>query len=394
MTEINKLDIKDINGIVNKVIEGIEASRLQIFDIVENSRNEYDYLKVELQSIRDLIENIIQEVDSLEIQDKIMRRKLVNVSKNFNKYKEEDIKEVYDKAAEIRIKYQTKKNEEKTLRGRRTQLELALKRAMSILENAEKAINQISIAMNFLKGEILSTLEGVDKNSEMFIGIKILEAQENERKRISRDIHDGPAQHIANIVMKADICEKIFKSDLQEGFRELDELKDNVKIALKEVRNIIFDLRPMTLDDLGLNQTIEEFVKVFKKDTNVDIKTELKAITTEVESIIQVAVYRIIQEILNNMKKHSKAKNTHIRVECGTKYIRLMVIDDGIGFDVEETLNRVKSYSESYGIIGILDRVKQLQGEIKIQSTIGVGTVYNVKLPVSREVIKDENSGN
>ena len=87
------------------------------------------------------------------------------------------------------------------------------------IEDGEKIINQISIAMGYLEGDILSALEGSRKNSEMFIGIKILEAQENERKRIARDIHDGPAQHMANVVMKVDICKMVIQKDLEEGLR-------------------------------------------------------------------------------------------------------------------------------------------------------------------------------
>jgi len=114
----------------------------------------------------------------------------------------------------------------------------------------------------------------------------------------------------------------------------------------------------------------------------------------EVESIIQVAVFRIIQEIFNNIKKHSKAKHVEVKLDFGTKYLRLIISDDGIGFDVEETLKKVKTKGTSYGLIGILDRVNQLQGKIQIESSMGKGSVYNVLLPVNREVIRDEKRGN
>ena len=295
---------------------------------------------------------------------------------------------------DIRVKFYTKKNEEKLLREKRDSLEIALKKTMVNIENGEKIINQISIAMGYLEGDILSALEGADKNSEMFIGIKILEAQENERKRIARDIHDGPAQHMANVVMKVDICKMVIQKDFEEGLKELEDLKESVKVALKEVRSIIFDLRPMSLDDLGLIQTIQQTVNTISEESNIDIKIKLKPIQTEIESIIQVAVYRIIQEIFNNIRKHSKAKNAEVRMDFGTKYLMLIITDDGVGFNVEETLKRVKTKGTSYGLIGILDRVNQLQGEIKIKSSEKTGTTYTVKLPINREVIKDEKRGN
>ena len=388
------VDVGHINDIIKKIIKQISNSREQILEIVDNVRTEYENQKAELVLIRGNIDKIINEVDALEAQDKLMRKKLVEVSKKFNSFNEDEIKSVYEKASDIRVKFIMKQNDEKQLRERRDALEIALKKSIKNIDNSEKVINQISIAMGYLEGDILSVLEGSDKSSEMFIGIKILEAQENERKRISRDIHDGPAQHIANIIMKTDICTIIIQKDMNAGLKELSDLKESVKVALKEVRSIIFDLRPMSLDDLGLNKTIEQTVKTISEEFNIEIKLKLKPMQTEVESIIQVAVFRIIQEIFNNIKKHSKAKHVDVKLDYGTKYLRLLISDDGIGFDVDETLKRVKTKGTSYGLIGILDRVNQLQGEIHIESSKGAGSVYNVVLPVNREVIRDEKRGN
>ncbi|MGH4122558.1 MAG: histidine kinase [Clostridium sp.] len=387
------IDIGNINDIIKKIIQQISNSREQILEIIDNVRIEYENQKSELLLIRVNIDKVINEVDSLEAQDKLMRKKLVEVSKKFNSYNEGEIKSVYESASDIRVKFIIKQNDERQLREKRDALEIVLKKSIKNIDNSEKVINQISIAMGYLEGDILSVLEGADKSSDMFIGIKILEAQENERKRISRDIHDGPAQHIANIIMKADICKKVIQKDLDEGLKELSDLKESVKVALKEVRSIIFDLRPMTLDDLGLNKTIEQAVKSISEEFSMDINLKLKPMDTEVESIIQVAVFRILQEIFNNIKKHSKANHVEVKLDFGTKYLRLLISDDGIGFDVEETLKKVKTKGTSYGLIGILDRVNQLQGQIHIESRAEAGCVYNVLLPVNREVIRDEKRG-
>jgi two-component system sensor histidine kinase DegS len=252
-----ELDINSINKIINNIIGSIGSSRGQILKIVDNIRSEQENLKKQLERVRNDTINVIHQVDELQKLDKASKRRLVEVSANFNKYNETDIKNAYEKASEIMVKYNTKKNEEKFLRERRDNLEMALKKSFVNIEDGEKAINQISIAMKYLEGDIFSVLEGTDNNSEMFIGMKILEAQESERTRIARDIHDGPAQHMANVVMKVDICTMVLQKDFEEGLKELEDLKESVKVALKEVRSIIFDLRPMSLDDLGLNQTIQ-----------------------------------------------------------------------------------------------------------------------------------------
>lgn len=388
------VDINNINSIIKKTIGAINSSRDQIFGIVDNLRSENERLTKELAKIKEEISKVIDEVDALKKEDKRARQNLATVSGNFKKYTEQDIKNAYEKAADIRVKFITKEHDEKVLKDKRMALELALKKSLGNIEVAEKIINQISITIGYLEGDMLSALKGSDKNSEMFIGIKILEAQENERKRIARDIHDGPAQHMANVVMKVDICKKVIQKDLEEGLKDLEDLKESVKVALKDVRSIIFDLRPMSLDDLGLNQTIQETVKTIIQESNIDIQLKLKPVKEEIEPIIQVAVYRIIQEVFNNIKKHSKARHAEVKLDYGTKYLILIISDDGIGFNVEETLNRVKTKGTSYGLIGILDRVNQLQGEIEIKSSQEKGSIYNVKLPISREVMKDEKRGN
>ena len=384
------LDVSMINKIIKKTIGEISSSREQILNIVENIRKNQESLNYEIAMVKKDIARIIQEVDELEKQDKACRIRLVEVSKNFSKYVENDIKEAYERSSDIRIKFFTKMNEEKLLRERRDNLEMSLRNIMINIDSGEKIINQISIAMSYLEGDILSALEGADKNSEMFIGIKILEAQENERKRIARDIHDGPAQHMANVVMKVDICNMVIQKDMEEGLKELSDLKESVKVALREVRGIIFDLRPMSLDDLGLSETIQQNVKAITQEHNIDIELKLKHVHMEIEPIIQIAVYRIIQEIFNNIVKHSKAKRAKLKLDFGLKYLILIITDDGVGFNVEDTLKRVKTIGASYGLIGILDRVNQLQGEIQINSAEGKGTTYTVKLPINREVIKDE----
>jgi len=150
----------------------------------------------------------------------------------------------------------------------------------------------------------------------------------------------------------------------------------------------------MSLEDLGLNETIKEAVKAIILQTGININLKLKPLNEEVEHIIQVAVYRIVQEVFNNIIKHAKAKHAEVKLDYGTKYLRLVISDDGVGFDVEETLNRVKSSEKSYGLIGIIDRVSQLQGTTNIASTKGKGTVYTIKLPINRGVIRDESEGN
>ena len=375
-----------INMIVKRVISEINIGKSNIFKIVDNVSDEFQVKNEELQEVKREIEEVIGKVDKLQILDKNMRITLAEVSKINGEKAEKIMKRAYEEALEIRVEYITKQNEEKDLKRRRNSLEKTLKNYLKNIEEADNTVNQINIALGYLEGDMAN----VEEDSEMLIGIKILESQERERKRIAREIHDGPAQYIANTMMRIDFCKMVVQKDLNKGLKELDDLKNNVRKALKEVRGILFDLRPLSLEERGLNEAIKDMVNEISIESNICVNVTLNAMNYEIEHIIEIAVYRIIQEILNNIKKHAKAKEVSVRIECGKEYISFMVKDDGIGFNLKETMAKNKEKGTSYGLVGIFDRVTQLQGNIDIKSEHNRGTIYKIKLPINREVYKNE----
>ena len=382
----NEENMNSIASIIKKVIDEINSGKSKIFKIVDNLRDEFEKKREELYEVKREIENVIEEVDELEYLDKKMRSNLVESSRFDGEKSGDIIEKAYEEAMEIRIKYVTKQNEEKNLRRRRESLERSLKNYLKNIEDADNTVNQINIALGYLEGDMAE----VEEDSQMLIGIKILESQERERRRIAREVHDGPAQYIANTMMRIDFCKMLVQKDLDQGLKELDDLKSNVRKALKEVRGILFDLRPLSLEERGLNEAIKDMANEISIESNIPVNITLHTMEYEIEHIIEIAVYRIIQEILNNIKKHSKASEAEIKIECGREYINFIVKDNGIGFNLKETMIKGKEKGTSYGLIGIFDRVTQLQGNIDIKSEINEGTTYKIKLPINREVYRNE----
>ncbi|MGB3368326.1 MAG: sensor histidine kinase [Acidaminobacteraceae bacterium] len=386
-----ELNIKDIKDIVSRTLETIEKSKEEIYVIVENARETVESIKKDLIEVKDKTRKVIDEVDSLEIKDKVMRRRLVQVSKNFNEYGEKDIKEVYEQAEKIRIDYILKQQEEKSLRERRQDLEYGLKKAETILASAKKLITQVGLAFNYISGEISENFTSGGSDEDLaYVGMRVLEAREEERKRISREIHDGPAQSIANIVFKAEICKTVIEQDVEKGLIELEELKDSVRNTLNDIRKIIYDLRPMSIDDLGIVPTIEKLVSEFMHETGIRVTLKCDDPGEKVDSIIQLAVFRLIQESFNNIRKHSEAKSATLSLEFGTKYLILIITDTGKGFIVDKVIESLKDYGKSFGVLGLHEMVDNLHGEIQISSRIGKGTVIQIKLPVDKGVLLDD----
>lgn len=385
-----KYSDNNIKEIVNNVIEEINLGKSKIFNISDRMRDELEIKKEELKEVKTKLYKIIEEVDYLEKLDKSMRIKLVEESKYILNSTQESFKKTYEDALEIRVKYITKQSEEKELILRRDVLERSLKGHYLSIEEADSAVNQINIALGYLEGNVLDGLKEDDENSRMINEIKILENQEIERRRIAREIHDGPAQYIANAMMRIDFCKVVVKKDLEKGIKELDDVKGNVKMALKEVRGIIYDLRPLSLEERGLIEAIKEMINVVSSENNIEINSFIEEFQGEVDKIIQIAAYRIVQEILNNIKKHSEAKRVDLRINYIKDYICIFLQDNGIGFNVKETLSNIKSKGNCYGLLGIYERVKSLGGRIEIKSSPNEGTTYKIKLPIDRKVKKDE----
>jgi len=237
------------------------------------------------------------------------------------------------------------------------------------------------VVINYLTGDLKSMTELIkDAHEKQEFGLKILEAQEEERKHLSREIHDGPAQILANVLMRSDLIEKIYNErGIDEALAEIRKLKETLRDALYEVRHIIYDLRPMALDDLGLVPTLKKYlqtVEEYNKMTKVRILFTYIGDDERIDSKMEVALFRLIQESVQNALKHAQAKEIQVKLEINKKNIIAVIKDDGIGFDP------MLKKEGSFGIRGMKERVELLDGSILIHSSKGVGTKVIITIPL------------
>lgn len=377
---------KKITEILNKTIDSIEEGKREVFDISESIRTECEKLKEEIENLKITIKKMIKDIDQLQIKEKKARNKLALVSKNFEKYSEADIRKAYNIANEYRVSLVLQRKEEKNLILERNNLEIKLKNNYINLEKAEKVVSQIGVALKYLSknsDKVTETVDNLSKNQ--LVGIKIIKAQEEERRRVARDVHDGPAQTLANVILKTELTEKMIKRDPIKAIEELKDLKVILRSSLKDVRKIIYDLRPMSLDDLGLIPTIKRYADFFYEETGIEVNVKLLPIEANLDIYRNLTVFRIIQESLNNIKKHSHAKRVVILIEANKKRFNLVIKDNGKGFDMNELNNSDESMDSGYGIIGIKERAKLLDGILEIKSDISKGTKITLTFPMERE---------
>ncbi|HZK18681.1 MAG TPA: sensor histidine kinase [Clostridia bacterium] len=374
------VDLKDLDKIIERTIGTIENSKEQIYEIAEGARTEYLRVNRELMGIKNEVRQIIEEVDWLEKEEKKARVRLMRVSSDFQKFSEDDIKEAYESAQKKQIDLITMRERERTLRYRRDLLELSLKGLQNTMEKAENLISQVGTVLEFLGTDLQDiSIKIGDIQQKQQLSMRVIRAQEEERRRVAREIHDGPAQSMANIVMRAEFCLKLLEHEPDRVKEELVSLQDLVRLSLQDVRKIIFDLRPMVLDDLGLVPAIKRYLTNYEEQHTIDTKFLFFGEQTRLTLSLEVALFRIIQESLNNVSKHSKASQVIIKLEILPNKVNIHIKDNGCGFDLDEVMNN--SEKEGYGLMGMQERVELLDGELKITTAPGKGAEINLSVP-------------
>lgn len=376
------IDIKTLETIFNSMVRTMNQSKNDIYAISEQSRQNYEQMKAELEKVKQDICLLIKNNDLLETKSRQSRRRLAEVSKNFQLYSEVEVREAYEAANNLHLKLSMNEMEEKQLRKRRDELERRLEGLMETIERAEQLVTQVATVINYLTSDLKNVGTALeDAKQKQEFSIRIIEAQEEERKRLSRDIHDGPAQMLANVLLRAGLVEKLFNEEGKtSALSELKTLRMSVRAALIEVRRVIFDLRPMALDDLGVGPALKKYLsKIEEFEKDVDIHIQSIGNERRFHTNIEAAVFRLVQESVSNALKHGKPSSIWVKVEWLRDTLNIIIKDNGKGFDI----NKVKE--KSFGLIGMRERVDLLKGVMKINSTIGKGTLILFKIPLKNE---------
>jgi two-component system sensor histidine kinase DegS len=225
--------------------------------------------------------------------------------------------------------------------------------------------------------------DGTAYNISLDMGINVLETQENERKRIARDLHDSTVQNLTNMMHKTELCTRLIDIDPVRAKLELQTMINTIKSTINDMRSIIFGLRPMSLDDLGLIATIERYIRDLKKNHDMDISLKVNDEEKSILPVINLTLFRIVQEASNNAIKHGKAKKIIIELNYEEDNIELCIYDNGIGFKKDTYMETKANMFSGYGLSMMKERVLLLSGDFNIESSENKGTKILVKVPLN-----------
>ena len=201
----------------------------------------------------------------------------------------------------------------------------------------------------------------------------------DERNRIAREIHDGIAQSLAFTAMKLDLSSRLLERDPERVKTELETAKNTLREQIKEVRRSIFALRPIDLERLGFLETIRGYVKDFGEQNSIKAALEIVG-EPQLSPTNEAVMFRILQEALNNVAKHSKAKTVNVNLRVDSSGTRLSISDDGLGFD-PKALTGVVSSVGGLGLQQMRERLQARGGLFEFSSSVGAGTRVVAVLP-------------
>jgi|ERR1035437_4899145 two-component system sensor histidine kinase DegS len=289
------------------------------------------------------------------------------VTKNIKQHAPEDIEKVFDDYSQGLAKIAHLKTKQEVLHTQGTEIENSLANL-----NAELELLQNRSAVQ------------LETNNSHLRAQQSFQVVEEERMRIARGMHDGPAQSMSNLVLQVEVLERLIeRGDPAQVKLEFQGFKKSVKNALSETRQLIFDLRPMTLDDLGIVPTLRKYTKEYSDKHNLVIHFNVEGAERRLPPELEGNIFRIVQEALNNIQKHAHARTAEVNFQLGTDNILISIKDDGEGFDNDHI--QEEGAQKRLGLISMQERSQVHHGNMQVRSLPGKGSDIRITIPVPPE---------
>ncbi len=238
----------------------------------------------------------------------------------------------------------------------------------------------------------MSIDENVQKNEcscNIENGKKMMEMLETERKRIVSELHDTSLQNIAHFVHMIELASLYIDKDPSKAKMELNSVSKGLHNVIEDIRSTIFNLRPMTFDDLGLKASFERLLDFLNADKDYIMDVEIDDVSCETDDYFCIILYRVVQECLLNIKKHSQATRVLFHCKKTEQKYEILIQDNGKGFTKEEAEDKANSH---FGLALIHEGVNLLNGTIHVSSAIGRGTTIDIKIPLDLHSAVKKNS--
>lgn len=340
------------------------GAQLTYATLLDETRAESQRLQVEVKDLTRMVDQSRVEVEKLAQRNAAITAHVRQLQGNLESVPRADIKTAYEAAQDAQQRLFTMRGQLEKLQAEQANLERLAGYVQRTLVKLESAESQTS------DGDNLPVI------------VRVVEAQEAERQRLSRLIHDGPAQALSNFILQTEIAMRLFDIDTERARAELQSLKASATSTFQKLRDFIFDLRPMMLDDLGLLPTVKRFVDAFKEKTGLQVNLTVTGADRRMDSAREVILFRGIQELLSNIRQHAQASQVRLLLDLDSARVRVTMEDNGKGFDPQVVL---AGKHKTTGLPALRERMDLLGGSLQIDSQLGQGARLVLDVPTGIE---------
>ncbi len=338
---------------------------------------------VEIESDLEQSQRTLKEVDMMLDQSQAELTKLTQrntqvtshlqlIQSQFESMPRDDIKLAYNSALDTQQRMLVMRSQLEKLQSDQSNL----KKRISLYDRFKGIVSDNDIPEKSGKGPGSS---GGAAMLEMMIN-----SQETERQRLSRQMHDGPAQALSNFIVQAEIASRLFEIDKEKAKYEMENLKNSAMGTFQKVRNFIAELRPMMLDDLGLIPTMRKYSEIFREQQGVEVNISVKGTERRFEPFIEIMIFRAMQELMGNAVRHNQDQPVKIQLTVqmilDDNFVKMIVSDNGKGFDPSQAAT-----FSGLGLKVIKERVEILGGYVDLDSAVGQGCRITIQLPITAQ---------
>lgn len=339
---------------------------LTLQTLIEETYKEAEQTQRELKEIDILIKQSAAEVERLAQRNAQVANYVRQLQTNFDTVPREDIREGYDALLNAQQRLFTMRGQLEKLQSDQRNLERLAESQRRLLETTEGLVT-------------LPEIRRVVPQKRTDI-VRLIQVEESARQSLVRKMHDGPTSSLSNFILQAEICQRFFDMNPERARTELNALKATAAATFEAVKDFIFDLRPMMLDDLGVVPTLRRYVETLQEKNDFPVSITVTGMERRLEGYVEVTIFRGVQELLNNARDHAQATQIQVLIDMGQERVLVVVEDNGSGFDVDEAMNN----KDKIGLSTLRDRLGMIGGEFNVQSSLGQGTRAEFTIPLDR----------
>lgn len=334
--------------------------------LIEQARADLQTLERDIREHTVLMNQSKAEVDKLAQRNATAAAQLRQMQLNLENTPRADIKAAYEAAQDAQQRLLAMRGQLERLQSDANHLDRLANYLRQVIETAEResASKQAELAA---------------KADGKTMLVRIIEAQESERQKLSKQIHDGPAQAMSNFILQTEIAARLFQIDQERARAELQNMRASATTTFQKIRDFIADLRPMMLDDLGLAPTVRRYLDSQRDKENWELNFKVGGAERRIEQVREVLLFRGIQELLHNVRTHAQASQVTVALDMDSNRVRVTVEDNGKGFDPATVL---AGRTRTIGLAGLRERLGLLGGQLVVESEPGQGTRVIMELPV------------